>query len=323
MGGQFYRTRRGGRSTRLSPLLKSQTTIQTLLPPYVRESNSDRRFALLLAHSLQNQLWFVEVDWDIKPLRDSAEDVFRFMGEMEGMGSGDALTGELPKGVSTMATRCYSPSCTGDNRCYAPRCPYRTSPEVFLGRRDITPLPTPARSSRGDWTEDVDPMVLYHLSPEQKNRQMIIHQAIQSEVQYEADLTAMERSFIQGLREAQPPVIAPPHRREEFIHQVFSNAMDLREAARRLLDNFAIRQREQPIMLTVGDIFLEAAAEFHNIYPQYTGNLPQAEVLLSQELEENPEFRLFAEVSSGHGRSSRPASRARKRSQKGYQVPHR
>lgn len=224
-----------------------------------------------------------------------------FTSEMEGMGSGDALTGELPKGVSTMATRCYSPSCTGDKRCYSPRCPYRTNPVTFLGKRELqpTPLPTPARSSRADWSQDVDPMVLHELSPAQKNRQMIIHQAIQSEVQYEADLTAMEQYFIEALRDARPQVITPPQRREEFIQQVFSNAMDLREAARRLLDSFSIRQREQPIMLAVGDIFLGAAMEFHDVYPEYTGNLPQAEALLSQELEANPAFRLFAEVRLG------------------------
>jgi hypothetical protein len=51
----------------------------------------------IMAQSLQNQLWFVEVDWDIKPLRDSSEDVFRFMSEMEGMGEG--LTSELPSGL--------------------------------------------------------------------------------------------------------------------------------------------------------------------------------------------------------------------------------
>lgn len=273
----------------------AQTSIQALLPAYTREATGDRRYALFSAHSLQNQLWFVEVDWDIKPLRDSAEDVFRFMGEMEGMG--DALTGELPKGVLTMATRCYSPSCTEDRRCYSPRCPYRTNPDTFLGRRIPAPTPTTTRSSGGRWLDNVDPLVLHELSESQKRRQTVIHQAIQSETQYEGDLAAIERYYIEGLRNAAPQVITPAHRREEFIQQVFSNTHVIREATRRLIENFAIRQREQPIILTVGDIFLEAAADFHDIYPEYTGNLPHAELVLSQELAENPELRLFVEVS--------------------------
>nr|XP_019049461.1 hypothetical protein I302_03250 [Kwoniella bestiolae CBS 10118]OCF28391.1 hypothetical protein I302_03250 [Kwoniella bestiolae CBS 10118] len=277
------------------------TTIQNLLPPHTRASPTDRRFAHATALSLQNQLWFVEVDWDIKPLRDSSDDVFRFMGEMEGMGSGgDAITTELPKGLMSMATRCYSPSCTGDNRCYAPRCPYKTNPNTFLEKIDTTALPTPSSSSirygiEGDWKEDVDPILLHDLSSEQIARQSIIRQAYQSEIAYEADLNAMETLFIEGVRDSNPPIIKDEYRREQFIHEVFNNALELREACRRLIEEFTIRMREQPIIFFVGDLFLQAATEFRNIYPEYTGKLPQAELALTKEMDENPEFRLFVE----------------------------
>ncbi len=253
-----------------------------------------------MAQSLQDQLWFVEVDWDIKPLRDSSEDVFRFMGEMEGMGAGESLTTELPSGVMTMATRCYSPSCSGDKGCYSPRCPFRTSPDTFLAKKEAVPTPTPAPAQEGEWTENVDPLILRNLSAEQYRRQTIIRQAIQSEVQYEADLTALEKLFIEGLRRANSPVITPRHRLEAFIVEVFSNAPELHEACRRLIDHFAIREREsarRPLILSVGDIFLQAAAEFRTMYPEYTGHLPHAENVLKKELDENPEFRLFCEVS--------------------------
>ncbi|OCF37676.1 hypothetical protein I316_00803 [Kwoniella heveanensis BCC8398] len=272
------------------------TTIQNLLPPHTRENSADRRFAHSFALSLQNQLWFVEVDWDIKPLRDSSDDVFRFMGEMEGMGSGgDALTTELPKGLMTMATRCYSPSCTGDFRCYSPRCPNKTNPNTFLEKIDTTALPTPSSVRHGDWKEDVDPMILRDLDLKQMARQNVIRQALSSEVAYDADLTAMEKLFIEGLRNADPPVIRDEYRRERFIHEVFNNALELREACRRLIEEFAIRMREQPVILFVGDLFLQAATEFRNIYPEYTGRLPQAEAALTKEMDENPDFRLFVE----------------------------
>ncbi|WVQ97641.1 hypothetical protein IAU59_004755 [Kwoniella sp. CBS 9459] len=272
------------------------TTIQNLLPPHTRDNNADRRFAHSFALSLQNQLWFVEVDWDIKPLRDSSDDVFRFMGEMEGMGSGgDALTTELPKGLMTMATRCYSPSCTGDNRCYSPRCPNKTNPNTFLEKIDTTALPTPSSVRHGDWKEDVDPMILRDLDSKQMARQNVIRQALSSELAYDADLTAMEKLFIEGLRNANPPVIRDEYRREQFIHEVFNNALELREACRRLIEEFAIRMREQPVILFVGDLFLQAATEFRNIYPEYTGRLPQAEATLTKEMDENPDFRLFVE----------------------------
>ncbi|ODO05898.1 hypothetical protein I350_04959 [Cryptococcus amylolentus CBS 6273] len=272
------------------------TAIQSMLPSHTREGPNDRRFALTLAQSLQNQLWFVEVDWDIKPLRDSPDDVFRFMGEMEGMGSGgDALTTELPKGLMTMATRCYAPSCSGDGRCYAPRCPYRTGPNAFLPRKeDTTPLPTPASSIRGvDWKEDLDPITLHGLSPQEITRQDVIRQALASEVAYQADLEAMETLYVNHLRTAEPPIIKDPMDRENFIQDVFHNAGQLREASAALIEEFTIRVREQPVIRFVGDLFLQAATEFRNIYPEYTGKLPQAEATLSKELEENPELRLY------------------------------
>ncbi len=71
----------------------SQNTIQEFLPPHTRIGPQDRRFALVIGHSLQNQLFFVEVNWDVKPLRDSPDDVFQFMNELDGMAG---TTYELP-----------------------------------------------------------------------------------------------------------------------------------------------------------------------------------------------------------------------------------
>ena len=257
-----------------------------------------------MAQSLLDQLWFVEVDWDNKPLRDSSQDVFRFMSEMEGMGAGEGLITELPTGLMTLATRCYSPSCKGDNRCYSPRCPFRTSPDTFLSKEESASTPTPATVDESDWTANVDPLILSDLSVEEFNRQTIIRQAIQSEVHYEMDLAAMEKLFIDGLRRSDPPIITPRSRLDQFILEVFSNASELLEACRRLIDHFAIREREsaqRPLILSVGDIFLQAAADFRSIYPQYNEHIPQAEMVLKKELDENPGFRLFCEVSEPLG----------------------
>jgi hypothetical protein len=55
------------------------------MPEYTRTATTDRRFALSVAHSLQKQLLFVEVDWDDKLLGDSVGDVYQFMNEIEGL----------------------------------------------------------------------------------------------------------------------------------------------------------------------------------------------------------------------------------------------
>ncbi|KAL7421168.1 Rho guanine nucleotide exchange factor [Cryptotrichosporon argae] len=258
--------------------------IQDFLPRNTRRSADDRRFALIMARSLQDQLWFVEVDWDIKPLRDSDEDVFRFMSQMEG-----ALTSDLPSGVMTMATKCYSPSCTGDGWCYARACPYKSRVSDFIPER---PLPTPAPSIKrrgADWTEDLDPELFHSLSQEQKQRQSIIRRAMTAEEQYEKDLTDLEQVFVSGLRHENLMT-------EASISQIFANVLAIRDASRALLDNFQVRLREQaPLIATVGDIFLETATVFRSLYPEYIGNLPQAEKTLTRAREENVQFRLFVD----------------------------
>lgn len=84
---------------------------------------------------------------------------------------------------------------------------------------------------------------------------------------------------------------------EDFIQEVFGNFFELRQCNRRLLDVMFVRQREQaPIIQRIGDIFLQAAAEFRMVYPVYVGNLPVAQNRIKEESENNAEFRRFLEV---------------------------
>jgi len=102
--------------------------------------------------------------------------------------------------------------------------------------------------------------------------------------------------FIKGLRRADPPVI-PPEELDEFIEEVFGNISELRQCNRRLLDVLSVRQREQqPVIQRIGDVFLNAAADFRNVYPVYVGHLPVAEKRIKDEMESNAEFRRFLEV---------------------------
>lgn len=88
-----------------------------------------------------------------------------------------------------------------------------------------------------------------------------------------------------------------PDALEELIEEVFGNVLALRECNRRLLEVLAVRQREQaPIIQRIGDVFLNAAADFRTAYPIYVGHLPVAEKRLKDEAEANPEFRRFLEV---------------------------
>ncbi len=103
--------------------------------------------------------------------------------------------------------------------------------------------------------------------------------------------------FISPLRIANPPIVKSLKGLEELIQDIFGNVLELRDISTRVLEFFAMRRREEGrVITTIGDIFLSAAAEFHNSYPAYVGHLPKAEDRLRDEMAENAEFRFFVEV---------------------------
>ncbi len=68
---------------------------------------------------------------------------------------------------------------------------------------------------------------------------------------------------------------------------------------RRLLEVLYVRQREEgPIILRIGDIFLQSAAEFRFAYPTYIGHFPISEKRLKDETEANPQLKIFLDVRS-------------------------
>ncbi|KAG5653612.1 hypothetical protein H0H81_011984 [Sphagnurus paluster] len=255
-------------------------------------STSDRRAALQVARSLQSQLFFCEVEWDSRPLQDKVEDLYKFMSDFTGGSDGTPEQEELPTGVVTILTRCYSPSCGDGMPCYAFACPRR-------GNSINGPMATPEETlpASETWAEKVGDEITQHLTSTEIDRQNIIHNLIEKEEQYVQDLDIVESNFIKPLRNAYPPVIA--YNVEEFIDDVFSNILDLRECNRRLIEVMYVRQREEgTVIKNIGDIFFDAAFEFKLAYPAYIGHFPIAEKRLKDEMDINPEFRLFLEKCS-------------------------
>jgi len=92
---------------------------------------NDRRTALQVARSLQSQLFFYEVEWGGRLLQDGLEDVYMFLDDNPGVGGNNEQyrmdREELPTGVVTVLTKCYSPSCQDGSPCYSYSCPRRAS----------------------------------------------------------------------------------------------------------------------------------------------------------------------------------------------------
>ncbi|KAJ7065285.1 CNH domain-containing protein [Mycena amicta] len=284
-----------------------QSLIQRELAVNHGISTDDRRAALQVARSLQSQLFFYEVEWGGHVLQDGVEDVYMFLDDQEGTSDLAPEREELPTGVVTMLTKCYSPSCVDDMPCYSYGCPRR-------GSAFATPAATPAETpkiplSESSWANTVPKEVLAQLPESEINRQTIIHKLISKEAQYIQDLDTVETAFLRPLRAANPPVI-PFDQLEDFIDEVFGNILDLRVCNERLLEVMRVRQREQaPVIQRIGDIFLQAAADFRLAYPIYIGQHPLSEKRLKDEMDANPEFRIFLEQcsrqSSRHGDTMR------------------
>ena len=96
-------------------------------------STNDRRAALEVARSLQSQLFFYEVEWGGRALTDGVEDVYMFLDDQEGGSDARIEVEELPTGVVTYMTKCYTPCCVDGHPCYAFSCPRRVSTVTCTG----------------------------------------------------------------------------------------------------------------------------------------------------------------------------------------------
>src|SRR5256885_6854561 len=78
------------------------------------------------------------------------------------------------------------------------------------------------------------------------------------------DLEYLRDFWVKPLRSTNPlsPSPIPEHRREKFIRTVFSNLTEVHSVSCRLAEALTERQRERPVVKSVGDIFLEYVPKF-------------------------------------------------------------
>jgi len=121
------------RVTVVTPQSTIQAQIQRELLINHGISTNDRRAALEVARSLQSQLFFYEVEWGGRALTDGVEDVYMFLDDQEGGSDTRIEVEELPTGVVTYLTKCYTPCCVDGHPCYAYSCPRRVSTVLNSG----------------------------------------------------------------------------------------------------------------------------------------------------------------------------------------------
>ncbi|KAM0753197.1 hypothetical protein T439DRAFT_378904 [Meredithblackwellia eburnea MCA 4105] len=266
------------------------TTILARLP-----KTYDRRFAVTIARSLQLSLWFHDVDW-VDSFKETS--VYAF--------DDDGYIDEIPTGVLTSLTPCYSPFCgrlTEDGTrtsCYSRSCP-NSSKSVL--QRQASQQSTHSSLDReqaaaadaapDDWIAYVGKEVAEKVDKSELKRQLNMYELIQGEAKYFNDFNLVQKYFIDPLVAANPPII-PPDRLPTFLNAILLNYAELREHSRKFLDNLKARQAQAPVLSGLGDLLLDAALEWGPAYVRYVSDYPWAHVFLNEELASNPRFREHA-----------------------------
>ncbi|BGP04378.1 Rho guanine nucleotide exchange factor [Rhodotorula toruloides] len=281
------------------------SAIRQALPP---PAHSDRRLALAIARSMQQALWFHEVDWSDSPLRDApGGHVYAFLEDeiRDGRGaSPDDLAGgrhddpaaELPTGVFVDLARCYSPYCgqfstSGyHGACYSYTCPNRRNTGLSRVGSTLSAISAVEIVEEADnWATSVPKSLLDSLSKSEIAYQNQVFELIQGEQKYFEDLQFIETGFVEPLRSAKPPII-PPERLESFLSSVLLNVSEIREHSQAFLLQLRKKQQEGHVVRGIGQIVLAAAVEWGPAYLHFTTNFPMADFLFKEEKAANPRF---------------------------------
>ncbi|KAJ5134203.1 Rho1 guanine nucleotide exchange factor 1 [Penicillium atrosanguineum] len=263
---------------------------------------NDRNLALLLGRALDAQKFFHDVTYDHR-LRDAPGEVYQFK---ETMGE-DTMTSEV-NGVFTLLTECYSPTCTRDSLCYSIACPRRLEQQARLNLKPQPVLRTSASkgSLHMDDDEDNDNQKLWinmvpkevsdSIEDREKKRQEVIFEIMYTERDFVKDLEYLRDFWMRPLRAAgttnHSPI--PEHRREKFIRTVFGNCLEVLKVNSGLCEALNARQKESPIVKSVGDLFLQHVPRF-DPFIKYGANQLYGKYEFEKEKASNPGFAKFVE----------------------------
>ncbi|OKL64531.1 Rho1 guanine nucleotide exchange factor 1 [Talaromyces atroroseus] len=260
----------------------------------------DRNLALLLGRALDAQKFFHDVTYDHR-LRDSTVEIYQFKETM----TEDSPTSDV-NGVFTLLTECYSPTCTRDNLCYSIACPRRLEQQARL---NLKPQPGLRHSSsKGSlhadddnddqklWINMVPKEVSDALEDREKKRQEIIFEIMYTERDFVKDLEYLRDFWMRPLRSAGNTSLSPipEHRREKFIRTVFGNCLDVLKVNSGLCEALNARQKENHVVRTVGDLFLQHVPRF-DPFIKYGANQLYGKYEFEKEKASNPAFARFVE----------------------------
>ncbi|KAJ3890723.1 CNH domain-containing protein [Lentinula edodes] len=276
---------------------------------------TDRNLALLLGRALDAQKFFHDVTYDHR-LRDSANELYQFRTKLPSpfVSSFSSDEVELPSGVFTLLTDCYSPTCSRDQLCYSIACPRRLEQQARLNMKPQPGLSKQiSKESLNDtpddgtlWIHSVPQEIVNSVSDTEKKRQEAINEVIYTERDFVRDMEYLRDIWIKRLQESD---VIPEDRRTAFLEQVFWNVFDIIAVNIRLRDALVKRQKQYAVVEKIGDILLDAVPHFNNPFVSYGSHQLYGKYEFEKEKNSNPAFAQFVEASRNHVTERLPESR--------------
>ncbi|KAH7101466.1 CNH-domain-containing protein [Auriculariales sp. MPI-PUGE-AT-0066] len=286
---------------------------------------TDRNLALLLGRALDAQKFFHDVTYDHR-LRDSSSEIYRFSTRVAPWGSGeingvaettehddacptDDADGEqnLPVGVFTLLTDCYSPTCSRDRLCYSISCPRRVEQQRRQHLKPSGGLRQPAQEildaaedpaddavvETGTlWIHSVPQEVVDSVSDTEKKRQEAINEVMYTERDFVRDVEYLRDVWMKPLLDGSGGVDLADS--ATFVHNVFWNVADILAVNTKLRDALTKRQKAYAVVDRIGDILLEHVP-FFDPFVAYGAHQLLAKVEFEREKAANPSFAVFVE----------------------------
>ena len=266
---------------------------------------TDRNLALLLGRALDAQKFFHDVTYEHR-LRDSALEMYQFR---ETMMDEPHETPEV-NGVFVLLTECYSPTCTRDQLCYSIACPRRLEQQ---SRLNLKPQPglrrEKSQASLHDqdepdeqklWINTVSQEVADSVDDREKKRQEVISEIMYTERDFVKDLEYLRDFWINPLRSSNPaiPSPIPESRKERIVKTIFTNIIEspsIHAVSSKFAEALTERQRADPVVKCVGDIFLKFVTQFEKPFVAYGSNQLAAKFEFENERSLNPSFSRFVD----------------------------
>ncbi|KAI7886615.1 hypothetical protein K492DRAFT_203143 [Lichtheimia hyalospora FSU 10163] len=256
----------------------------------------DRNLALLVGRALDAQNFLHDVNYEHR-LRDSPDELYRFREEIgipmglegnEGDHKRDMDDYNVPTGVFTVLTDCYSPTCSRDRLCYSATCPRKASKGL---RRTQSQSSLQEKEHRALWMHSVPQEILDTTPAQERKRQECIYELIHTEQDFVRDLQYVHNFWVKPLITED---IIPDERREHFVQEVFWNMADIEKVNSRLSRALIERQKEDHLVSRIGDILLEYVCEF-DPFVAYGAHQVIGKFNFELEKKRNPQFAQFVE----------------------------